>query len=49
MLGLEFQVKAVTDLLGPLKAENVNLKTNLNKAYVRECRTRQKKEEDDDD
>ena len=49
MLGLESQVEAVTDLLGPLSAENVNLKTNLNKAYVRECRTRQKKEEDDDD
>ena len=49
VLGLEFQVEAVTDLFGALKAENANLKTNLNKAYVRECRTRQKKEEDDDD
>ena len=38
---LEAKFEAATDLLGPLEAENVNLKKNLNKGYKRESRTRQ--------
>ena len=40
VLGLESQVEAVADLIGPLEAENMSLKTNLNKAYQRESRKR---------
>ena len=32
---LEAKFEAATDLLGPLAAENVNLKKNINNAYVR--------------
>ena len=38
---LEAKFEAVANLLGPLEAENVNLKKNLNKGYKRESRTRQ--------
>ena len=44
---LESKFEAATDLLGPLEAENVNLKKNMNKAYVRECRTRKETVESD--